>query len=235
MLLRTSAIRLRSTEMGDNYERVFAMSVHVQSPVWLTEFPRAAMKAIALKLADCANDDGENIYPSVARIARETGSRESTVREVLAAFEESGLVIVVAEATGNRFGRSTTIRRLDLAKLKTLAAVDNRDSTFIPPSHVLKQIDTGAKRENKKGELVPILRWIIAIRSEDDKSAYDDLAPANWQPPWTVRKGTDLNTDLPIVDQNKDACPSGERTPTPPVSGGVPLRSADPTPPVSGP
>ncbi len=183
------------------------MSVHVTSPVWLAEFPRPAMKTVALKLADCANDEGENIYPSAARVSRETGASESTVREVLAAFEEAGLLIVVQEATGNRFGRSTTIRRFDLLKLKQLAAVDNKDGTFVPPTHCLTQVETGETRTTKAGVEVPVFKWIIRPRTSADKSAYDTLTP-------------------PVS--------GGAEPPAPPESGGVPLRSPDPTPPVSG-
>lgn len=188
------------------------MSHHLSSPVWLAEFPRAAMKTIALKLADCADDDGEGIYPSVARVSRETGCAESTVREVLAAFEECGLLIVVSAGTGNRFNRSTTIRRFDLIKLLSLCAVDHRNGTFTPPTHCMRQFETGETRENKKGEQVRVLVWRIVPRGPDDPSVYDKVAPPGFTPPVS----------------------GGAEGSAPPESGGVPLRRADPTPPVSG-
>ncbi len=78
---------------------------------WRIEFPTPAMSAVAIKLADCANDEGENVYPSIERIERETRLGASTVRRALAAFEEAGLLEVVAEHTGNKWLRSTVIRR----------------------------------------------------------------------------------------------------------------------------
>lgn len=88
--------------------------------VWDAAFPTLAMKLIALKLADCANDEGENIYPSVGRVERETGASSSTVREALADMEAAGLLVVTECGDGNKRGRSTTIRAFNLDLLKRL-------------------------------------------------------------------------------------------------------------------
>lgn len=96
------------------------MSVHIASMIWKCDFPTVSAKIIALKLADCANDDGENIYPSAARLERETGCSTSTVREVLALLEAQGLLVVVSESHTNRHGHSSTIRRYDLDVLEGL-------------------------------------------------------------------------------------------------------------------
>ena len=163
------------------------MSVHVTSPIWLVELPSAAWKAIAIKLGDCANDDGESIYPSVARIARETDADEATVRRALAAFEEASIAVVVSEGFGNRRHRSTVVRSIDLQKIKLLAAVDNRDGTFIPPDYCLKQIESGETRiiekGKRKGECVPVMRWVVVERGEKDISKYDKLARPDWRHP----------------------------------------------------
>ena len=97
------------------------MSVRVMTTVWDCDMPTQAAKLIALKLADCANDDGANVYPSAARVERETGCSTSTVREVLALLEAQGLLVVDHEGVGNRTGYSTTVRRFDLARLAALA------------------------------------------------------------------------------------------------------------------
>lgn len=162
------------------------------------------MSAVALKLADCANDDGENVYPSVGRIERETRLGASTVRRVLAAFEQAGLLEVVCEASGNKWNRSTTIRRFNLAKLHDLTAVSVRDEAtrrmlLNPSTHVLKNVGTDGRDQ-----------WVIVLRGPNDKSDYD----REKTPPLPEREG-----------QENDA---------PPTAGGDPSQSGSPTPPAAG-
>ena len=186
------------------------MSVHVQSPVWLIEMGSVAFKCIALKLADCANDDGASIYPSVSRISRECDCDEATVNRALVAFEECGLIEVTDKTHGNRRYKSTVVRRFDLQKFNFLAAVDNRDGTFTPPTHCLKQVETGEmrviERGRRKGEQVPVSRYVIAERGPDDSSKYDALAPAGWVPPWQREPALPLASD--------EGCPSHSATQT---------------------
>ena len=74
------------------------MSVHVSSAVWRLALPATA-KLVLLKLADCANDDGSNAYPSLETVARECGCDVRTVRRTVRNLEERGLLEVEAEAT----------------------------------------------------------------------------------------------------------------------------------------
>jgi hypothetical protein len=98
------------------------MSVRVMTRVWDAPFPTTSMKLVALKLADCANDDGENIYPSAGRVEKDTGVCLSVVRDVIADLEASGLLVVVTEKDGNQRWRSTTTRRFDLGRLEALGS-----------------------------------------------------------------------------------------------------------------
>lgn len=171
---------------------------------WRVEFPSPAMSAVALKLADCANDDGENVYPSVGRIERETRLGASTVRRVLAAFEQAGLLEVVCEASGNKWNRSTTIRRFNLAKLHDLTAVSVRDEAtrrmlLNPSTHILKNVGSDGRDH-----------WVIVARGANDKSDYD----REKTPPQPEREGQENGT--------------------PPTAGGHPNQSGRPTPPTAG-
>ena len=96
------------------------MSVRIMTRVWDAEFPTTSMKLVALKLADCANDEGENIYPSIPRVERETGVSASSVREAIADMEASGLIAVISEGTGNKRAKSTTTRGFDVDRLRAL-------------------------------------------------------------------------------------------------------------------
>lgn len=59
-------------------------------------------KIILLKLADCASDDGRNAYPTVARIAAETGVCERTVQYTLRRLEEHGYLSIQQESGRHR-------------------------------------------------------------------------------------------------------------------------------------
>ncbi len=92
------------------------MSVHVSSAVWLNERIRGTSKLVLLKLADCADDDGRNAYPSVARIARECGIGERSVQRILGGLINAGYLVVTREASAI-IHRPTTYRVLPGAKM----------------------------------------------------------------------------------------------------------------------
>ena len=96
------------------------MSIHLASMVWKTELGSANVKAVAMKLADCANDDGRNIWPSVATIARETELSIRTVQMMLRKLEGMG-ILKVAERGGSCPGH-TTVYEIDLTVLAALRA-----------------------------------------------------------------------------------------------------------------
>jgi len=99
------------------------MSNKVQGLVWDIEFPNAMAKMIALKLADWANDDGGNIYPSTTGVARKTGCSRSVVCKWQYAMEHCGLLRVVERSQGGNKD-DTTIRAFDMDLLRRLAWPD---------------------------------------------------------------------------------------------------------------
>ena len=76
------------------------MSIHVASIVWRTELGGPSIKAVAMKLADCADDDGSNVFPSVRRIAREAEVSERTVQNALSTLVETLKVLELVEKGG---------------------------------------------------------------------------------------------------------------------------------------
>jgi len=165
-----------------------------------------------MKICDCADEDGTNIFPSVATIQRETGLGQSTVRECIAAFEEAGLLIVKANKFGNRQGKTTTIRELDTDRLRLITGKRRRGQTPIPSTHVLR-----------RGEID------IPARSGDSDETISVFVPGAALPSYVDARGE------PRVAQAfalflRDEHAAGEEG-TPPASGGV---DAGSTPPVSG-
>ncbi len=85
------------------------MSVKVMAKVW-DHFPLGGGEFLtALCLADHADHEGGNIFPSVARIAMKTQQSERTVQRHIGAMKEAGWLLEVAPATGKP-GQATAYR-----------------------------------------------------------------------------------------------------------------------------
>jgi len=93
------------------------VSFKVANLVRSRRFGSGARKAIALKLADVANDDGSSIYPSIATIARDTEFCQRLVKRTLANFRSEGLLQVAAGGGGRT---NATRYLMDLAAVSTL-------------------------------------------------------------------------------------------------------------------
>src|SRR5262245_1191745 len=80
------------------------MSVHVSSWAWQQDLP-IGTKLVLLKLADCANEDGE-CHPSKARMAAECGMSRRAIQGHLQKLREQGLLVRHERWTVN--GRQTS-------------------------------------------------------------------------------------------------------------------------------
>lgn len=68
------------------------MSIKLMTLVWQIDFPTPSQKLAALKIADFANDEGANVWPSKDRLAREIGCSKSTAIRIVNAFLECGIL-----------------------------------------------------------------------------------------------------------------------------------------------
>lgn len=87
------------------------MSVKVISMVWEHSEQKEGTLVILLALADCAQDDGRNAFPSVETLARKARMSERNARYCLRRLEESGEI----ERIG-KHGPGTTIYRICIEK-----------------------------------------------------------------------------------------------------------------------
>lgn len=88
------------------------MSIALMAQVWTRRMSHRD-QAIMLAMADHANDDGGDCFPSAALVAWKTGYNERTVRRAWADLREAGALVVVAEAGR----RKPTEYRIDLSVL----------------------------------------------------------------------------------------------------------------------
>lgn len=77
---------------------------------WRLEIKPATLKLVLLNLADRADNDGFRCYPSIDRIAKDTGLNKKTVQQNIKILIERGLI----RDTGNRVGKLQRIRILQI-------------------------------------------------------------------------------------------------------------------------
>jgi biotin operon repressor len=88
------------------------MSVAVWAKVWRVPLP-AVEKIVLLRLADAANEDGTQAFPSVPRMARECGLGERTVQDALKRLRTKGLIVETAPS----HGKKATTYKVDLGAI----------------------------------------------------------------------------------------------------------------------
>lgn len=102
------------------------MSIEAYGRVWKYSRARGTARVVLLAIADHANAEGGNAYPSVRRIAEMANVCQRSVQNALASLRESGELVAVA-----RHRSGTTIYRLSLGNQE--ADTGRREAG--PPTH----------------------------------------------------------------------------------------------------
>lgn len=97
------------------------MSVRVMSLCYDARFGSANRKAVAVALADHADDKGANVYPSVARLAFKTELSERTVQRALRELEQIGIIVMDVAGGEKGLPKSTNEWHFDLTLLRNIA------------------------------------------------------------------------------------------------------------------
>jgi hypothetical protein len=124
------------------------MSVHYTAPVWKLDLPTGA-KIVLLKFGDNANDDGY-AWPSLPRVAAETGLGLSTVRAKVARFRRHGVLILKKGGRGGRAAAdyeddspgATCRYFIDLERAKDLYRAGGRGFDFEPETNPETEAET---------------------------------------------------------------------------------------------
>jgi hypothetical protein len=82
------------------------VSVQVMNLVWLvlSSAITSTQKLVLLCLASHGNDDGQNAYPSVQRLAGQTALTPRAVQKALRHLANNGFIVAVGVASRTRFG-----------------------------------------------------------------------------------------------------------------------------------
>lgn len=192
---------------------------------WLIDFPSASMRFVMMKICDCADPDGTNIFPSVPTICEETNLASSTVRQALAAFEQCSLLSVKENKFGNRYGKTTVVRELDTDFLRLITGKRVKGKKKMPSTHVLALVD------------------VVVEPGADTVLHLDAVAPSLIEKPadelrrmkvWAI---VPRSAGLGEVDENEPSTPpanGGATTNRPSNQWKPPLRSMEGTPPANG-
>lgn len=135
------------------------MSNELVGRCWLIDFPSSAMQLVMMKLSDCADDDGANVFPSIAFISRETMLSRRSVSDQLAALRECGLVINRRDEArpSNRSSRTSVDREINIDLMAAVCDTRLRGKPRVPSSHVISQVEidvaAGAERVLVPGAL----------------------------------------------------------------------------------
>lgn len=134
------------------------MSGYVSGLCYKVKLGCATTKAVAVALADHANDEGGQVFPSVKRLAEKVEVHERTIQRALRRLEAMGILVVVHEGGGGP--RDTREWAFDLAVLRD--AMDGRLTLSPTP------VDE-AGNDCAKGDTVPPLENELRVALDTPK------------------------------------------------------------------
>lgn len=123
------------------------MSILLMSRVFATNL-QPSKKIVLLSLADFADDDGKNIFPSVATVAKKSSLSHRSVQSILGDFLRSGILRVTKNPFGGAPGKTRHLQ-IDLTALENLMRLA-RDANISPVLETgaddsIGGVQTGAK------------------------------------------------------------------------------------------
>lgn len=155
------------------------MSILLQSRVWDITWPTQSQLLVMLKLADHANDEGDNVWPSKSSIAKKAQCSESTVKNTLRALRNCGLLLVKRE--GGSGPGSSTVYQINVPLLTACVGHEltgGADEIVIPE----RAYPEGVKDYPLKGSTVDRSTELRG-QSEGDKGSIYPLKGSKALPP----------------------------------------------------
>ena len=125
------------------------MSIKLMTLARMTALPTNA-KFVLMALADWADDNGINCYPSVYELAEYMTCSERTVQRLLRELEEGNWVAVVGNAQG---GGSSRQYALNVPQMEVVAAVE----------HARREAEKERRRRERKSELNPFVKGCQSV------------------------------------------------------------------------
>ncbi len=131
------------------------MSVKLMGQVFEAKFKHPSEKWVMIVLANYANDDGCNAYPSVATIARSAGISDRAVQLALRNLAADGLI--VQDGVWQSINGPIPRYRILVDKLPT-----GETASPVKPVHPVKPLREGVKPFHPTGEMVALTGEMVS-------------------------------------------------------------------------
>lgn len=197
-----------------------AMSVKAQSRVWDHSTAQGTDLLVLLAIADAADDDGRNAWPSVATLARKCRVSPRSVQYAIARLSEAGELVVEHQAGGNVNTRSD--RRPNRYRVTIASGVQDlhpaaergeaqRATGCNPARDGVKRVAPYPSLNHPE----PSARTGDPLSSSSYLSLDDDRRRRTLNEAWevlAVRALENRNTDLRERGEDRKVIPPGRRT-----------------------
>lgn len=128
------------------------MSILLMSRVFATSLS-PSKKIVLLSLADFADDDGKNIFPSVATVAKKSSLSHRSVQTIIGDFADSGILRITKNPFGGAPGKTRHLQ-INLAALESLTRLA-RDENFAPVPETGADDSSGGVQTDAKTSATP--------------------------------------------------------------------------------
>src|SRR5574344_1823884 len=125
------------------------MSIKLMTLARMTALPTNA-KFVLMALADWADDNGINCYPSVYELSEYMTCSERTVQRLLRELEDGNWVAGVGNAQG---GGSSRQYALNVPQMEMIAAIE----------HARREAEKERRRRERKSELNPFVKGCQSV------------------------------------------------------------------------
>jgi len=182
------------------------MSVKIMSQVWELDIDHSEM-IVLLAMADHADDDGQNCYPSNAYLAWKTGYSDRQVRRVLRTLESTGIITRVAHEEGGR-GLATEYRLNPEKGDKKSAFMANkrRTSTTQKGDILSEKADMGVHKGGHSYVPPTISNHQLNIKEPSEDGATANFDYPEWFQPLTALKGFKATAHKTAIQSVREGC-----------------------------
>jgi len=182
------------------------MSVKIMSQVWELDIDHGEM-IVLLAMADHADDDGQNCYPSNAYLAWKTGYSDRQVRRVLRTLESTGIITRVAHEEGGR-GLATEYRLNPEKGDKKSAFMANkrRTSTTQKGDILSEKADMGVHKGGHSYVPPTISNHQLNIKEPSEDGATANFDYPEWFQPLVGLKGFKATAHKNAIQSVREGC-----------------------------
>lgn len=155
------------------------MSVKVMGAVWDLDLPHPK-QSILLAMADHADHDGNNVFPSVGLVAWKTGYSETQTRRIIKTLVKDGLLVPMDAPKGG-----TNHYRIDLSKGTPKKPYNDTPVKMTPPPSHSYDTPTPAIAMTPDPSLQPSLNHQDSASGEKPKSPKKESKSKPERNPWS--------------------------------------------------